>query len=145
MGGGTSDRHLAADATEELGARLEHGGAAGGERTKLVRLDEVAEEETQQPFVTQLKAVRLVAQPLLELGTPQVGQRVDAPAHLAARLVARIDEPAPLQTAQLGVDLSVACAPEETGRPVGDTLDLVSGARIPGEETEDHAGCRAHG
>ena len=110
-----------------------------------VRLDEVAEEESQQPFVTQLEVVRLAVQPLVELGTPEVGQRVDAPAHLAARLLARIHEPALLEAAQLGVDLPVARAPEEAGRPVGDPLDLVAGVRPPGEEAEDHAGGRARG
>ena len=63
----------------------------------------------------------------------------DATGRTTAGLVVRLDEAVPLQSAQLGVDLTVARAPEESCRAIGDSLDVIAGAGSVGDEAEDHA------
>src|SRR5206468_8472785 len=89
-------------------------------------VDQIAEEELEQPFVPVLEEVALASQPLVERLLSSLREPKHLPPPAGLRALLDLDQPHALEPIQLRVDLSEARAPEEPGRELDGALDVVA-------------------
>src|SRR5207253_6172869 len=108
------------------------------ERARFVGAKVIHGPHAQQPSVLQSQRLFGRAQPREECLAARLGQRVDTTARAARpRLDLRGDEPAPVQAAELGVDLRRVRMPAERDGAVEALRQLVAGERPAAQQREE--------
>src|SRR5581483_952320 len=138
LGGPAGPRH---DRLEMAAEPLERGAPLLDETEGLGAVELRREEDLDQVFVAGLRRRRRLAQPGQERGAAVRRQPPDLPGPgPGVGLLDGLDEVAGGQQLELRVELAIADAPEERDGALGRLADLVAGARMRGQETQDRSG-----